>query len=121
MRNAAQNYRKIDSRYITVDGRTVTIDGDYLASLPEAKSYVFVLESGDEILTFNVSWSNGGNANGNNTALVVSLSVVFGVLAASGAAALAVFLIRRKKGAAKREGAEQANEETDRGETEDDQ
>ncbi len=121
VRNAAQNYRKIDSRYITVDGRTVTIDGDYLASLPEAKSYVFVLESGDEILTFNVSWSNGGNANGNNTALVVSLSVVFGVLAASGAAALAVFLIRRKKGAAKREGAEQANEETDRGETEDDQ
>ncbi len=123
VRNAAQNYRKVDSRYITINGRTVTIDKDYLASLPEARNYVFVLESGDEILTFNVSWQKVGNTDGNNTALVVSLSVVFGVLAAAGAAALAVFLIRRKKqkeGAEEKEEAEQTGEESDRDESDGD-
>lgn len=104
VRNAAENYRKIDAEYITVEGRTVTIDGEYLASLPEARSYVFVLESGDEILTVRVAWTNGAAAeeeDGSNVALIASLCTVFGVLLIAGAAVLTVLLIRRKKTAVK--------------------
>lgn len=112
VRNAAQNYRKVDSQYISVEGRTVTIDEEYLASLPEARSYVFVLESGDEILTINVAWKGGVKEGGSNVALIVSLSVVFGVLLIAGAAGVTVFLLRRKKAVAEgKESAEKAQEE----------
>ena len=102
----------MDSQYISVEGRTVTIDEEYLATLPEARSYVFVLESGDEILTINVAWKGGVKEGGSNVALIVSLSVVFGVLLIAGAAGVTVFLLRRKKAVAEgKESAEKAQEE----------
>lgn len=103
VRNAAQSYRKVDSQYVSVDGRTVTIDEEYLSSLPEAKNYVFVLESGDEILTVNVAWEGGVKESGSNVALIVSLSVVCGVLLIAGATVVAIFLLRKKKKVAKGE------------------
>lgn len=118
VRNATQNYRKVDAGFVTVNGRTVTIDEKYLASLPEARSYVFVLESGDEVLTFKVFRQGNGETGEGNVALVVSLSVTLGLLAVAGASVLAVFLIRRKKGSAKKEVAER--EEADRNDRDDD-
>lgn len=113
VRNAAQNYRKVDARYVSVEGRTVTIDKEYLASLPEAKSYVFVLEGGDEILTVNVAWENGAKEDGSNIALIVSLTVVSGVLLIAAAAVLAVLLLRKKRLAAEKSQTEQTEEEKD--------
>ena len=114
VRNAGQNYRKVDSRYVSVSGRTVTVSEKYLSSLPAAKSYAFVLESGDEILTVNVAWKGGTQKGGSNVALVASLSSVFGVLAVAGATVLAVFLIRRKRAAAKfQENGERADDGAD--------
>lgn len=115
VRNAAQSYRKVDSRYVSVDGRTVTIDEDYLASLPDARNYVFVLESGDEILTVNVAWKNAAVDGGSNVALIVSLSVVSGVLLIAAAAFVTVFLLRRQRVVAgeKEEHAEEAQTETE--------
>lgn len=98
VRNAAQDYRKVYSRYVSVAGRTVTIDEKYLSSLPDAKSYVFVLESGDEILTVNVVW-NGGGTKESNVALIASLSAVFGAIVIAAAAVGAWLLIRKKKAA----------------------
>lgn len=113
VRNAALDYRKVDSRYVTIEGRTVTIAEEYLDTLPEEKTYVFVLESGDDILTVTVSRLNGAKEEGGgNVALIVSLSVATVVVVSASAVMLTLFLLRRRKAsAAGKESPEESEED----------